>query len=241
MAREGYTGPIEVIEGKEGLFEVLSNVTWNSDALLKNLGKEYLITRCSYKAFPTEALTHQPISAILKLCREHSINHTDVAEILVETTTRGADILSDPSKYKPETRETADHSLPYVIATAVVEGNVLPESFSETSLRDERKWDLLSKIKVVANPEIDRLFPQIKRARVSIRSTSGKTFTTQTDVAKGSPEDPMTDTEIEAKFHANAKRVLSQRKRDQILKQTWQLERFSNIQEYMPMLIADLQ
>lgn len=240
MAREGYTGPIEVIEGKEGLFEVLSNVTWNSDALLKNLGKEYLITRCSYKAFPTEALTHQPISAILKLCREHSINHTDVAEILVETTTRGADILSDPSKYKPETRETADHSLPYVIATAVVEGNVLPESFSETSLRDERKWDLLSKIKVVANPEIDRLFPQIKRARVSIRSTSGKTFTTQTDVAKGSPEDPMTDTEIEAKFHANAKRVLSQRKRDQILKQTWQLERFSNIQEYMPMLIADL-
>jgi len=58
LAREGYTGTVEVIEGKEGLYEVLTNVEWSTDALLDGLGEKFLITQCSYKAFPTEALTH---------------------------------------------------------------------------------------------------------------------------------------------------------------------------------------
>jgi len=57
MAREGYEGPVKVIEGKEGLFEVLNNVEWQPEWLLKGLGEEFMITQCSYKAFPTEALT----------------------------------------------------------------------------------------------------------------------------------------------------------------------------------------
>lgn len=240
MALEGITGPVEVIEGKEGLFEVLSNVRWDADALLHKLGEKYMITRCSYKAFPTEALTHQPISAALSLCRSHGLGHADMAEIIVETTKRGADILSDPSKYRPETKETADHSLPYVIATAVVEGHVLPESFSEAALRDERKWALLPKIKVHADPEIDRLFPRVKRARVTIKTNAGESYTTQTDVAKGSPEDPISDAEIEAKFHANSKSVLSEKRRDQLIRQTWALDTLSDLDGYMALLKSDL-
>jgi 2-methylcitrate dehydratase len=123
MAREGYSGPEMVIEGKEGLFEVLQDVEWDARALLERLGQEFLITQCSYKAFPTEALTHQPISAALSLRDQHDILPEEIEAVTVETTTRGADILSDPSKYKPDTRETADHSLPYVIAVALVHGN----------------------------------------------------------------------------------------------------------------------
>jgi 2-methylcitrate dehydratase len=240
MAREGYGGPMEVIEGKEGLVEVLSNVVWHVDELLKGLGQEFIITRCSYKAFPTEALTHQPISATLHVCRENQITHEDVAEIVIETTTRGADILSDPSKYKPETKETADHSLPYVIAVAVVDGNVLPEAFSDEKLRDPRIWELLSKIKVFADPEIDRLFPKIKRARVKITTKDGYTHQAQTDVAKGSPEDPLSDDEIVAKFRANAHDVVSDQRMDEIIETTWKLESVSNLSDYMTLLVADL-
>ncbi len=147
MAKEGYGGPVEILEGKEGLFEVLTHVTWRPDRLLKDLGEDFMITQCGYKAFPTEALTHQPISAALQVCREHKIAAEDVAQILVETTTRGADILSDPSKFAPKTKETADHSLPYVIAVAVADGNVLPDSFSDEKLVDPRIWDLLARSK----------------------------------------------------------------------------------------------
>ncbi len=238
MAREGYSGPVEVIEGKEGLIEVLNNITWHPEELLKGLGENFLITRCGYKAFPTEALTHQPISAALKIREEHNLTHNDIVEVLVETTTRGADILSDPSKYKPETRETADHSLPYVIAAALADGNVLPSSFSDEKLKDPAIWDLLGKIKVIADPEIDALFPKVKRAKVTITTTSGDKHTAQTDFAKGAPEDPLTDEEIIAKFRANAEGVLSAAEQDRAIEATWQFENISHVSEYMGLFVA---
>ncbi|RLD10423.1 MAG: MmgE/PrpD family protein [Chloroflexota bacterium] len=238
MAREGYEGPVEVMEGKEGLFEVLNNVEWRPDWLLKNLGTEFMITQCSYKAFPTEALTHQPISAALQVCREHNISAEDVAEILVETTTRGADILSDPSKFAPKTKETADHSLPYVIAAAVADGNVLPNSFSDEKLRDPRIWALLGKIKVVADPQIDALFPGVKRARVSITTTEGATHTAQVDHAKGSPQNPLSDDEVVAKFRANATGVLAKDRQDAIIEATWNFEEVEDLGEYMRLLVV---
>ncbi len=239
MAREGYTGPVEVIEGKEGLIEVLNNVEWHTDELLKCLGHEFLITRCSYKAFPTEALTHQPITATLKTRQEHALTPSDVAEVVVETTTRGADILSDSSKYKPKTKETADHSLPYVIAVALADGSVLPRSFEEERLKDPVIWDILGKIRVVADPEIDALFPRIKRARVTITTTSGEKHTAQTDVAKGAPEDPLTDEEIVAKFRANAAGVLSCAQQDRVIEATWHFEDISHVGEYMEKLVLN--
>lgn len=237
MAREGYGGPVEVIEGKEGLFEVLNNVEWNPEWLLKGLGEEFMITQCSYKAFPTEALTHQPISAALQVCQEHNLAAEDITQILVETTSRGADILSDPSKYQPTTKETADHSLPYVIAAAVADGNVLPDSFSDEKLKDPRIWDLLGKIKVVADPEIDDMFPGVKRARVSITTNAGETHIAQVDHAKGSPNNPMSDEEIVSKFRANAEGVLDKARQDEVIDATWRFDELKEIGEYMKLLV----
>ena len=239
LAREGYTGPVEVIEGKEGLYEVLNNVEWSTDALLDGLGETFLITQCGYKAFPTEALTHQPITAALNICRAHDVVAEDVAEVHVRTTTRGADILSDPSKYKPTTKETADHSLPYCIAAAIADGNVLPSSFEEEKLRDPRIWALLPKIKVVADPEIDGLFPAVKRAIVRITTTGGASYEEQVDHAKGRPQNPMSDDEIVAKFRANAAAVLTPGRQDQVIEATWALEAFADVGEYMQLLVGD--
>ena len=236
IAREGYSGPVEVFEGKEGVFEVINSVEWRPEWPLKDLGKVFMITQCAYKAFPTEALTHQPISAALQVCQEHGLAAEDITEILVETTVRGADILSDPSKYKPTTKETADHSLPYVIAAAVADGNVLPSSFSDEKLKDPRIWDLLGKIKVVADPEIDALFPGVKRARVTITDNDGVSQTAQVDHAKGSPQNPMSDEEIVAKFRANASEVLSKAQQDRVIDLTWDFESVEDLGEYLSLL-----
>ena len=237
MAKEGYEGPVEVLEGKEGLFEVINSVEWRPEWLLKDLGTDFMITQCSYKAFPTEALTHQPISAAMQVCQEHNLEGEDISEILVETTVRGADILSDPSKYKPTTKETADHSLPYVIAAAVADGNVLPSSFSDEKLKDPRIWDLLGKIKVVADPEIDAMFPGVKRARVTITTNTGEAHTAQVDHAKGSPTNPMSDDEIISKFRANAGDVLDQKQQDKVIDLTWNFEEVKDIRDYMKLLV----
>ena len=236
MASEGYAGPVEVIEGKEGLIEVISNVKWNTHELLNGLGDEFLITTCSYKAFPSEALTHQPITATLNLCRDHRIAVEDVEDVLVETTTRGADILADQSKYNPETKDTADHSLPYVVALAIADGSVLPSSFNEERIQDPKLKSLMKKINVVPNSEIDALFPQVKRARITITVKSGLKYSAQTDVTKGDPEDPLSDEEIVAKFCANVEGLLTQKRIDEIIGNTWQLDSLRIIQEYMALL-----
>jgi len=238
LASKGYTGPVEVFEGKEGLFEVLDKVKWDRDVLTKGLGEKFLINQCGYKAFPTEALTHQPITAALEIMQENNLNPKEVKEILVETTTRGADILSDPSKFKPNTKETADHSLPYCIAVAVTKGNVLPSDFEEDALRDPFIWSLLDKIKVVANPEIDALFPKVKRAVVTIKTSQGE-YKKQEDFAKGQPERPLSEEELISKFKANSEKKISPSRMESIIKATQELENIDEIGEYMTLLVSD--
>jgi len=238
LASKGYTGPVEVFEGKEGLFEVLDKVKWDRDVLTKGLGEKFLINQCGYKAFPTEALTHQPITAAIEAIQENNLNPQEVKEVLVETTTRGADILSDPSKYKPTTKETADHSLPYCIAVAVAKGNVLPSDFEEDALRDPLVWSLLDKIKVIANPEIDALFPKVKRAIVTIKTSKGE-FKKQEDFAKGQPERPLSEEELISKFRANSEKKMSPSRMENVIKATKELENIDEIGEYMKLLVSD--
>jgi 2-methylcitrate dehydratase len=239
MAREGYTGPVEVIEGKEGFQHVIHNVELRPEILLDGLGVKFLITDCAYKAFPTEALTHQPISAVLNVMQQHNLVAEDLAEIHIQTTTRGADILSDASKYDPQTRETADHSLPYCIAAAAADGGLWPTSFDEEKLFDPRIRVLLPKIKVVANAEIDALFPGLKRAVATLTTTDGRTLAETVDHAKGSPQNPMSDEEVIAKFRANAAAVTSAAEQDAIIDATWNLDSIAHMGEYMKLLVVD--
>lgn len=242
LAREGFTGPEEVFEGKEGLFSVIRNVQWDRQALVSDLphgipSGHFLITECGYKAFPTEALTHQPITATLELREEHGIDPHSVREVLVETTTRGADILSDPEKYHPKTPETADHSLPYCIAVALAKGNVLPSDFAEEALGDPLVCELLPKIKVIKNPEIDALFPKVKRAVVTITLADGRSYRREEDFARGEHGRPLSEDELIAKFRANAGRVLEEPEQEELIQATFALEDFADLRDYIPLAV----
>jgi len=238
MAREGYEGPVEVIEGKEGFRHVLHNVELKPEILLQGLGEDFLITRCAYKPFPTEALTHQPLSAVQMAMQQNGLVAEDLAGIHVQTTTRGADILSDPSKYDPQTKETADHSLPYCVAAVAADGGVYPHSFDQEKLFNPRIRALLPKIKVVANAEIDALFPGTKRAIATLTTTDGRTFTETVDHAKGSPANPMSDDELVAKFRANAHGKVDGARQDAIIEAVWGFDRCGDLREFMQLLVV---
>ena len=238
LASTGYSGSVELFEGKEGVFEVISNVEFKPEIMLDGLGTEFLITECGYKAFPTEALTHQPITAVLELMSEHRIDPHEVTEVLIKTTARGADILSDPSKYEPRTKETADHSLPYCIAVAVTKGNVLPSDFTDEAIVDPFVWETLPKIKVVADPEIDAMFPGVKRAIVTITTEGGRSHTITEDHAKGRAERPLSDQELIDKFRANASHAMSDAAMDRIVDATFGLEDVA-VADYVKLLVRD--
>ena len=97
-----------MIDGKEGLSHVFGP-DWKLPLLIEGLGQSWPITQCGMKAFPTEALTHTPISAVLDLVKTNDLQPDKVEQIQIRSMARAADILSDPSKYDPHTKETADH------------------------------------------------------------------------------------------------------------------------------------
>ncbi len=238
LAERGYTGPEHVLDGKEGLVHCLGP-EWRLDVLVEGLGESWRIRRCGMKAYPTEALTHTPISAVLELVREHDLAPEEVERIRIRSLARAADILADPSKYDPRTKETADHSLPYVIAAALVDRQVTPAQFQESRILDSRIREQLRKVEVVADPGVEAVFPELQRAIVTIVTTDGRELTRQLDFPRGDPRNPLSDEEIEEKFDALAGPVLSGPARERLRAAVWGLDSVERIQELMELCAAD--
>jgi 2-methylcitrate dehydratase len=239
LAEKGYTGPEHVIDGKEGLVHCFGP-DWKLHMLTDGLGDSWRITRCGMKFFPTEALTHAPISAVLGLVKKNDLHPDQVAKIQIRSLARAADILSDPSKYDPHTKETADHSLPYVIAAALVDRQVTPAQFEMSKIMDPTIRAQLKKVEVVADPEIEKVFPALQRVVVTITKSDGQSFTQQLDYPKGDPRNPLTDQEIEEKFTALADGVLSPNAQKKLKEAIWNLEKQSSVSELMALMKADV-
>jgi 2-methylcitrate dehydratase len=190
------------------------------------------------KAFPSEALTHSHLSATLKVVKENDIKPENIDEVRITTIARAVDILFDPEKYHPSSRETADHSLPYCVATAIVDRKITTESFSEEKLKDERIWNVINKIKGEASEEFEKMFPEKQPSRVTIRLTNGQEYTAYLEYPKGDPREPMTMEDLENKFNALSYRLLSKSRQGEIKNAIFSLEDFSNISDFMKKLIA---
>ncbi len=239
LAEKGYTGPEGVLEGKEGMEHCMGEA-WDYSWVTTDLGKRFMITDCGMKSYPIEALMHSPVSATLHITREHSLTAEDIKEVRIDSIARAADILSDPEKYKPESKESADHSLPYCIAAAVAEGRVTPLEFKEDRLWDERLRSQMAKVRVVANDEFEKAFPAKQCSRVTITTNDGKSFTHQVDVPKGDYRDPMTIGEIQVKFDALAGPIMSESRRAEIKKAVFDLENLADVGGLMSLMVADL-
>jgi len=201
MAKEGYTGPEPIYEGREGLMDCLGEA-WDLKPLTKGLGKKFKIGDCSMKPYPTEFLTHSPISAMLELKKAHNLEADEVEEIRVHTIGRGVEILCDKDKYDPHEKETADHSMPYCLAVALVDGQVVPASFKESKIRNPKVLENCRKVKGVVDKECERKFPAMQPCKVILRTKDGRELSKAVDFAKGDPRNPLSDEELLVKYNS---------------------------------------
>ncbi len=257
LAQKGYTGTEKIFEGKEGFMDSffgwdaknetnspiamkgrdsLGDWQWDVDALIGNLGKSYKILECGMKAFPTEALTHTHISATLKVMKENNLSYSDVDEITITTIARAVDILFDPHKYRPESRETADHSLPYCIAAAVVDKKITTQTFSNEKLKDPRIWEIIDKIKGEASEEFEKMFPAKQPSKATIRTKDGRIFSEYLEYPKGDSREPMTIEDLDNKFKALSSDLLSEERQLEIKSMIFNCENLS-AQDFMNKLI----
>jgi 2-methylcitrate dehydratase len=236
LAAKGYQGTAPIFEGREGLFETIGD-EWKPAVLTDNLGKTFKITDCSIKPFPCEALTHAPISAVLDLVLERDLQPEQIESVEVHTLKRAAEILADEKKYIIDSRETADHSLPYCIAAAIVRRKLMPNEFNKESLKDKRILENVPKVKAVLEPSFEERFPAEQPCRVVIKLTNGETLTKERAYPKGDPRNQLSTEELKQKFDILAEGILDDSQKEAVFKAVYDLENISEIGDLMKLLV----
>jgi 2-methylcitrate dehydratase len=223
LAQRGMTGPSPIFEGKGGYFTAVSRAPF---ALPVMGGREhpYKIMECSIKRYPLGQYSQTVVQAALE-ARGKILSVDEIAEVRIETLATAINIMAgDRDKWKPETRETADHSMPYTVAVALLHGGVEERHFDDTYRNDPKVRDLTRRVKVEVWEEANRRAPEAMLCRVTLVTRSGETHAAVVDYHRGHWKNPMSESEVEAKFRNLAKEVLSPSQTDTLLERLWKLD-----------------
>src|SRR5262249_9094588 len=154
------------------------------------------IVSADMKFYVTEYHSQGPLAAALSL--SHGLDLDAIAAIRIRTYAFAhKEIGSGPEKWRPATRETADHSRPYTVAATLVDGTFSDAIFAPERFSDPRSLALADRITVAEEPDFTRAFPQKFRSHVEIALRDGTCRSAGLDVPHGHHDDPLTDAEVE--------------------------------------------
>jgi 2-methylcitrate dehydratase len=236
LAERGMTGPSPVFEGVGGYFKAVTRQAFDLAALG---GREhpYKIMECLMKRFPLGQYSQTVAEAAIEV-RGHIASIDDIEAVHVETLQTAIRLMAgDAQKWEPETRETADHSMPYTVAVGLMHGDVGEEYFEDAYIRDPALRALTRKVKVSEWEEANRRMPQAMLCRVTVATKDGKQHEASVEYHRGHWRNPMSDAEVEAKFRKLALHVLTPAQVDALASCLWQLERLQDVGELMQLTV----
>ena len=229
LARGGVTGPAPIFEGHSGFFKQVSGPANVDVDAFGRRGVPFRIHQCSLKAYPAVIYTQTAIVAGIEVAKE--VGSLDrIAVIEIATTRRGFERTGiEPEKWSPQTRETADHSLPYITARAIVDGHITNESFAAQMYRDPRILAFMQKIKVSEDPILTARGGGAVPTRVTAILLDGRRISREIDYAPGFAAQPMDRDEVERKFRGNVGQRWPQEHTGTVLQALWALDRTDDL------------
>jgi 2-methylcitrate dehydratase len=250
LAKLGMTGPSPIFEGEKGFMKLVSGAFE-----LPRLGGEkgsagsqieqvpgFKILDTYIKHYPVEYHAQTAVEAALELRSEFMKAEGDralqhMSEIEIGSYDVAIEIIGrEPEKWQPTTRETADHSFPYCVAVALLDGRVTLQSFGPKRLRDSALAEFMKKIRVVRDDDFVDRYPAAMPTPITVRTREGKAYTKQKDLPLGHPGNPMSDQEVEAKFRSLVSRRLGRTRTERLIHSVWQLDRLRDIGTMMPLM-----
>ncbi len=225
LAQNGMTGPSNVFEGRYGFFKVMGRKPVEAPP---RLGEPFGIRRTFYKRFPLGQFSQTVAQAALE-ARQFFRSPDDIQEINIHVSHSAIKIMADgPDKWRPQTHETADHSIPYAAGLALMYGKIEPEYYDDPYLRDRDLLDLVSRIKCLPSDEADR--PELSNlCEFEVVLKSGARRTIRVEYHRGHFRNPMTDAELEEKFRLMANKHLPAGRVDHLLRLIWGIEKESQV------------
>ena len=227
LAQSGMTGPSNVFEGRLGFFNLISH---KPTAPLQ-LGEPYGIRRAFTKRFPLGQFSQTAAQAAVE-AKQFVRNPDEIQEINIRVSRSAIKIMADsPDKWRPQTHETADHSIPYAVSLVLMYGRIEPEYYEDPYLHDQRLLDLVNRVKCMPSDEADSSEHEFNLCELEIVLKSGERKTVRVEYHRGHFKNPMTDGEMEEKFRSMAHKHLSAHRVDSLLRQLWALESVPKVGE----------
>ena len=233
LARAGLSGPAPIFEGRSGFFQ---QVAGPADVDVETFGRggvRFRIHQCSLKPYPAVIYTQTAIVAAIEVAKE--VGSLDrISAIEIATTRRGYQRTgSEPEKWSPGTRETADHSLPYIAARAMFDGDITDESFAPQKFRDPAVLAFMQKIKVAEDPALTARTGGAVPTRVTAILSDGQRITREVDHAPGFPGRPMTRADVDRKFKGNVGKHWPTEQTDAVLRSLWALDKVDDLSAFL--------
>ena len=195
LAEEGFTGPDQPIEGKFGLWDMVEAFEWPLE-----IGKPpYRIANSHVKCFPV--CYHGQTAVWTALEMRDRFELEDIEAVKIDTYAVAKGMMADaPSRWAPQTPETADHSLPYVVSLALRDGGIGLDAYDDDKLFDPDLAELMQRISVEAPDEMTDAYPRTSPSRITVRLKDGSETQNGLTYPKGHNQAPMSDAEIASKF-----------------------------------------
>ena len=238
LASFGMTGASDVFEGEMGFFKQISGPL-SIDTLGGN-GEPFIINRTYIKLYPAEYHSQSAIDAALKLRSQIGSDMDAIEKITIESFDAAVEIIGgEPEKWRPTTRETADHSLPFCVAVALMDGAVTLDSFDDAHLANNELLDLVQKIEVKASVAMNAKYPDGIPNLVRVHLRDGRAFEHEVTFPKGHARNPMTDDEVVAKFRSLAEPLLHETKISEIVDRCWTLDEQTEIASLLALFAVE--
>ncbi len=241
LAQQGLTGPPAIFEGVAGFFAGVSRGPLYLEPLAGEEGNEipFRIMKSSIKRYPAGFFSQTAIEGALN-AREtlEIVDSGDIRRVVVKTFDHGFSVMAgDPTRWRPKTRETADHSIPFVVACALHFGSVDVEHFDEEVLTDPELEVLMDKIEVKLDPECEAAWPEATLNIVTVELMDGRTQTVETPHYLGHFRRPMSDGDIEDKFRRLTQSRLAPKQQEEAIEIIWDLENVEDMSEVFGKLV----
>jgi 2-methylcitrate dehydratase len=231
LARAGLTGPAPIFEGQMGFEKELGVSLGNVGEKFK--GPPEMILKTSIKFWPAEYHSQSAVEAALALRKEIG-DPAKVKSVTIESHDAAVDIIgSEPEKWKPETRETADHSLPYITAIALIDGEITEKQFAPERFAHPEIWKFLENVKVTRHPELSAMYPEAVANIVHVDLVDGTRLSKRVNYPKGHAKNRLTDSEVEEKFFALVEPAMGKARAKKIANLVWKLDEARNVHELM--------
>lgn len=242
LAREGFTGPPTILEGKHGFYH--SYVTeghYDITKVTKALGDGWDINHIQFKPFACAGVLHSVVTAAAKAREIYNFNSDEIRRVKVFTATKVVEEYAEPiaNKATPKTPVGAQFSLQYSVAAMLVKGRALLGEFSYEAIRDPQILRVAKLVIPIADKTIDVGWPGIDPTEMEIELADGKVIKVRVEEAKGDLVNPVTDEEVICKFKELTAPFLTDERIESVIAAIERLETMADIGELTELLIPN--